>query len=350
MAGHPFVCLRMTNGGLTGDMFQKNHRWPEAIKKGRIRGMELRLLRTDAERDRFRACMREARASRGGKFRETDRSRVSDIQLAFARLYAVVDEANPDQLLAGFSIHCLNEFSQSFPIPNLSHLPPSGVYEAGQLWAGSHETAQALRKGAMILLGLLQAQAFLIYPLIIPRDVSTLYRVFKRVGPPFELPFAETLTGDKVYMQAMMLEGDDLRQQTELASRDGFDTRAQHGVIRFDVPHLNAERSLVNSPQVTRPSAGSDLLSRQRFDNSRQKLRGVVRSAENMDLDLSSISGDADPSAGAESGPREKLLSSRWPWCEHSGDARCPDRPVCGLQCVDKVSSIRGVVSDDDDI
>src|SRR5205823_9580014 len=140
-----------------------------------------------AERNTYRAGMMEARAARGGKFRETARSRVSEIQLTFARLYGVFDDADPNRLLGGFSIHCLNEFSQSFPIPNLSHLPPSGIYEAGQLWASSHESAQALRKASMVLLGVLQAQALLIYPLVIPRDVSTLYRVFKRVGPPFEL-------------------------------------------------------------------------------------------------------------------------------------------------------------------
>jgi hypothetical protein len=31
------------------------------------------------------------------------------------------------------------------------------------------------------------------------------------------------LTGDKIYPQALLLEGDDLRQQVELASRDGFE-------------------------------------------------------------------------------------------------------------------------------
>jgi len=93
----------------------------------------------------------------------------------------------------------------------------------------------------MILLGLLQAQALLIYPLIIPRDVSTLYRVFRRVSPPFELPFAETVKGEKVYMQAMLLEGDDLRQQVQLASRDGFETRDGYGRIKFDVPNIAAD-------------------------------------------------------------------------------------------------------------
>jgi hypothetical protein len=217
--------------------------------------MELRLLKTDIERDRFRASMAEARASRGARFRETARSRVSEIQLAFARLYGVFDDPNPHDLLGGFSIHCLNEFSQSFPIPYLSHVPPSAVYEAGQLWAFSHEAALGLRKGSMILLGLLQAQALLIYPLVIPRDVSTLYRVFKRVGPPFELPFAETVTGEKVYMQAMLLEGDDLRHQVELASRDGFETRGGHSVIRFNAPTLEAT-------SLSRPSRQPQVIDR----------------------------------------------------------------------------------------
>jgi hypothetical protein len=151
--------------------------------------MELRLLETDAERNIYRAGMLEARATKGGKFRETARSRVSEIQMTFARLYGVFDEADPDRLLGGFSIHCLNEFSQSFPIPNLTHLPPNGIYEAGQLWALSHEAALALRKGSMILLGLLQAQALLIYPLIIPRDISQFYKGFQTGGPAIRVAF-----------------------------------------------------------------------------------------------------------------------------------------------------------------
>jgi hypothetical protein len=217
--------------------------------------MELRLLETEAERNTYRTGMMEARATKGGKFRETARSRVSEIQLTFARLYGVFDEADPDRLLGGFSIHCLNEFSQSFPIPNLGHLSPSGVYEAGQLWTLSHEATLALRKGALILVGLLQAEALLIYPLIIPRDISQFYKMFKRIGPPFELPFAETVTGDKVYMQAMLLEGDDLRRQVELAGRDGFETRRGHSLLRFPAPAVGANGMLDRarrSPLITR--------------------------------------------------------------------------------------------------
>jgi hypothetical protein len=116
------------------------------------------------------------------------------------------------------------------------------VYEAGQLWTVSHEAAQALRKGSIILLGLLQAQALLIYPLIIPRDLSPLFRAFKRVGP-LELPFAETLKGEKVYMQAMLLEGGDLRRQVQLASYGGFETRDGHTSIRFGCQNTDAGSS-----------------------------------------------------------------------------------------------------------
>jgi hypothetical protein len=217
--------------------------------------MELRLLETEAERNTYRAGMVEARAAKGGKFRETARSRVSEIQLTFARLYGVYEDAGSSRLLGGFSIHCLNEFSQSFPVPNLGHLPASSIYEAGQLWALSHEAALAMRKGSMILLGLLQAQALLIYPIIIPRDISLFYKVFRRVGPPFELPFAETLTGDKVYMQAMLLEGEELRQQVDHASRDGFETRRGHSLLRFTAPGVTVGRLLDRS---RRAAAGAE--------------------------------------------------------------------------------------------
>ncbi len=268
--------------------------------------MELRLLKTEIERDRFRISMLETRANRGARFRETARSRVSEIQLAFARLYGVFD--NPNDLLGGFSIHCLNEFSQSFPIPNLSHLPPSSIYEAGQLWAVSHEAAQALRKGSMILLGLFQAQALLIYPLIIPRDVSTLYRVFKRVGPPFELPFAETVTGEKVYMQAMLLEGDQLRQQVELASRDGFESRSGHSVIRFDIPNIDANslsRRSRRHEAMDGSKGAAGPLSATRPDASERAVTSIAGLGERAGVEPSTLSLLRFDGATAKAGPKD---------------------------------------------
>jgi hypothetical protein len=298
--------------------------------------MKLRLLKTEVERTRFRAGMLQARAAKGGKFRETARSRVSEIQLTFARLYGIFDDADPNYLLGGFSIHCLNEFSQSFPIPNLSHLPPSVMYEAGQLWAASHEAAQAMRKGSMILLGLFQAQGLLIYPLIIPRDVSTLYRVFKRVGPPFELPFAETVTGDKVYMQAMLLEGDELRRQVELASRDGFETQSGHSIIRFDAPRSDVRNQSDRPPaQAFIDGSQTPVLARSAISISGSRRSG----APVFEPDTTSPS-RIDGVAKEE---RPVGSSGRWSWCEYANEPRrCPLHDECELKCRAQSAFISG--------
>jgi hypothetical protein len=205
--------------------------------------MELRTLLSESQRQLFKATMIEARAAKGGRFKEKPQSRVSDIQLSFAKLYGVFDDQSdqPNRLLGGFCVHALDEFSESFTVPELSHelakFPPQAVFEAGQLWSLNREAALSLRRACMIFLSLVQAQALLIYPLIIPRDISTFYRVFRRVGQPFTVPFAETVEGEKIWMQAMLLEGEALRDQIRLVGHDGFETRAGHNIIRFGRPN-----------------------------------------------------------------------------------------------------------------
>jgi hypothetical protein len=199
--------------------------------------MELRLLTREADRGLFKNSMHDARAKRGGTFRENSSSRVSDIQLTFARLFGVYEEnsSEPEKLRGGFSLHALNEFGQSFPTPDLTEYPPHAVFEAGQLWSSDFNAALTLRHGSLIVLGLLQAQAFLIYPMVIPTDISKLYRSFRRVGPPFKLPYAETLDGDPVWMQAMILDGEALRAQVRLAMMGGFQSDGVISSIRFGI-------------------------------------------------------------------------------------------------------------------
>lgn len=213
--------------------------------------MELRQLTTEADRTLFRTSMRDARAKRGGIFRETSNSRVSEIQLTFARLFGVFDRnsSDSDKLLGGFSLHAFDEFGQSFPVPDLSQYPPHAVFEAGQLWSLDFNAALALRVGSMIVLGLLQAQAFLIYPMVIPTDISKLYRYFRRVGAPFKLPFAETLKGDSVWMQAMILDGEALRQQVRLALMRGFEACGSMSSIRFEISHVDDYLAAVAEPR-----------------------------------------------------------------------------------------------------
>ena len=217
--------------------------------------MELRQLTTQSQRELFRSGMLEARAAKGGKFKESRRSRVSEIHITFGRVFGIFDDQgrDPQRLLGGFTMHSLDEFGQSHPLPNLTHLPAGAVFEAGQLWSFNTEAALSLRYGCMILLGLFQVQAFLIYPIIGPRDQSVFYRSFKRIGPPFELPFAETASGDKIWVQAMLLEGEALRRQVELACESGFETRQGHRLLRFDGPLARVNRTA----EVSEPTLDS---------------------------------------------------------------------------------------------
>jgi hypothetical protein len=179
--------------------------------------MKVRLMATEADRSAFRVGMTEARASRPSGFRETERSRVSEIQLNFARLYGAFDAG---RIVGGFSLHRLDEFGQSFPRPDLHYAAADKVFEAGQLWANGVHAAWELRHASYLLMDQLEAEALLIYPLINPRNISMLYRAYRKVGEPFENVFARTLDGGRVMVQAMILDGDRLFQQVERARNE----------------------------------------------------------------------------------------------------------------------------------
>jgi hypothetical protein len=50
------------------------------------------------------------------------------------------------------------------------------------------------------------------------------------------VPFAQTLEGEKIWMQAMLLDGEGLRDQMRLVGQHGFETREEHTLIRFGRP------------------------------------------------------------------------------------------------------------------
>src|SRR3990172_12762130 len=97
--------------------------------------MELRLLSTEAERRAFAHRLVEARETRGAGFKESAQSLIGEVHLAFGRLYGLFDEdgPDPDEMLAGFVMHNLATFSQSYPRPDLTHLPPRAGFECGEL-------------------------------------------------------------------------------------------------------------------------------------------------------------------------------------------------------------------------
>jgi hypothetical protein len=200
--------------------------------------MELRLLESEEERNAFERALTEARATKGSGFTEKQRSRLGRVHMAFADLWAVYDETSstPDRMLAGFAMHSLDLFSQSYPKPDLTHLPPEGVFEVGELWALSLGAGAAARHGGFIVLGLMGATTLLIYPIAKPWDLTGNYPDYRAVDAPIEWPFAETLTGEKIYVQPMILDGQNLAHRTSSAMKAGFEMPEGSRRIRFENP------------------------------------------------------------------------------------------------------------------
>jgi hypothetical protein len=201
--------------------------------------MEVRLLgaQDGRGRRRFEHELAQARARAGIGFMETPRSRVGRIHLEFGDLYGVFDETeDPDRMLAGFAIHGLDAFGQSYPRPDLTHLPPHAVFEVGELWSCSPGAGVSARWGCGILAGLRDAQALLIYPIIAPWDLTGSYPGFERVGTPILWPFAQTTDGHGILVQPMVVQGVGLSAMVAMVAREGFEASEDHHLLRFGNP------------------------------------------------------------------------------------------------------------------
>jgi len=200
--------------------------------------MELRLLTTDAERRAFTHRLAEARATHGAGFTETPESLVGEVHLTFGRLYALFDENSPasNEMLAGFAMHNLATFGQSYPKPDLSHLPPNEVVEVGELWSVVAGAARSARHACFILVGLHQMRAILAYPIFRPWNLTGPYKEFTAVGEPIPWPYIQTLEGGHILVRAMILEGAALKKRVADAWAMGFRTYDHHQRLLFDNP------------------------------------------------------------------------------------------------------------------
>lgn len=202
--------------------------------------MELRLLSSPEERQEFAHNLVQTRIAKGAGFCETKNSLVGEAHLAFGRLYALYDEqgVKPDEMIAGFVLHDLGTFPQSYPKPDLTHLPPEAVIECGELWAKAAGSAHATRQAAWILAGLLEAQAILVYPIFKPWNLSASYRRdFDRAGEPIQWPYARTLDGGKIFVQAMVCQGEKLQSMVQEAGKWGFAANPDLTRITFTTPY-----------------------------------------------------------------------------------------------------------------
>jgi hypothetical protein len=214
--------------------------------------MELRLLTTEKDRNIFADRVEQVRARHGGGFKERSRSRLAEIHLRYGNLYALFenDDDPADRMIAGLMMHDLEMFPQTCPRPDLSHLPPRQVLEIGELWSRAVGAGTLARAGAAIMAGLLDARALLAYLGVKPFDGTPFYRGvgFVNAGEAVEYPYLETLTGEPIVAQPMIMEGEALNKLTRTFSRLITETRDDNRIVRFSSFIRQKSRSRV---QVT---------------------------------------------------------------------------------------------------
>ncbi len=237
--------------------------------------MELRQLTTDHERQIFGECLFKARATSGFGFRETARSRLGKAHLMFGNVYAIFEnEGEPsERMVGGFIVHDLATLPQTFPKPDLSHLPPKSVIEGSELWSLSRGAAGVAKRIAPAIAGLLQAKAVILYPFIKPFDLTAPHARLNFVNAcdPIQYHFCETVDGEDLWVQPMILEGEKLDEYI----RRGFDFllrgEGDRHVLRFNaslatrashldasvLPQENQEGLLVPSSRYSNEQNGT---------------------------------------------------------------------------------------------
>ncbi|MGA7760304.1 MAG: hypothetical protein WCA59_01075 [Candidatus Binataceae bacterium] len=170
--------------------------------------------------------MVRARAGKGLGFSESPRSVLGEIHLNYGEVCGLYNEdgPEPEEMLAGFVIHNLAMFPQSYPRPDLTHLSPEHVYECGELWALAPGAARLARHAGYILAGLRKAKAILVYVALKPRDTTSLYKTFARAGEPIPWHYITSLDGTPHWAQPMVLEGLALEMTVNVATAVSFES------------------------------------------------------------------------------------------------------------------------------
>lgn len=199
--------------------------------------MELRLLTTENERRIFSVRTEQVRAKSGVGFRERPRSRLGQMHMTYGNVYGLFEnDGDPtERMIAGLAMHDLEMLPQTCPRPDLSHLPPRSVLEVGGLWSRAVGAGALARAGAAILAGLLEAQAILAYLGVKPFDATPFSRAagFVNAGEPIEYPYLETLNGEPIMVQPMILAGESLAKLTKVFSQLIVEASDDLSVLRY---------------------------------------------------------------------------------------------------------------------
>jgi hypothetical protein len=140
-------------------------------------------------------------------------------------------------MIGGFIAHDLATFPQTLPKPDVSHLPPRYVIEGGELWSLSRGTGRIAHHVAAAVVGLLQARAVIVYPMIEPVDLTTshLQLGFVPACERIKWPFMEINDGREIWAQPLILEGKPLEQYIGAGFDFLFHANAgERPLLRFD--------------------------------------------------------------------------------------------------------------------
>jgi hypothetical protein len=173
--------------------------------------MELRQLNTDAERQAYARCLAQARGTRGRGFREKDGSSNGRAHMLLGDMFGLFDAEDVplEQMRAGFIVHSAASFPLSYPKPDLTHLPPESVIEGSELWSLSPGSGRVAKIVAGAVVGMMQARAMVLYSLVKPIDLTRYYYEdgFINACEPVPWPYVETLEGETMWVQPLILEG-----------------------------------------------------------------------------------------------------------------------------------------------
>lgn len=215
--------------------------------------MELRQLTAENERQIFAKCLAKARATHHSGFKESARSQVGRTHLAFGNLYALYEREvdPPERMLAGFILHDLGTLPQSYPKPDLSHLPPHSVLEGGELWSLSAGAGRIARYVGAAVAGLLQAKAILLYSLLRPIDLTASYAQlgFVNACAPVKWPYVETLDGGEMWVQPLILEGARLEAYVRAGFEHLFRASGDRRALRFNIDFSARPESTAGRPE-----------------------------------------------------------------------------------------------------
>ncbi|MGH7778271.1 MAG: hypothetical protein ACREQR_00375 [Candidatus Binataceae bacterium] len=171
--------------------------------------------------------------------------------MAFGELYALFEKPDEpvERAMSGFAMHDLETFPQSYPKPDLTHYPAWSVIECGELWSFSKGAGILARRGAAIIGGLRMARAMLVYPIVRPWDGTVSYTQthFTKPCEPVKFPYGVSASGDAIWVQPMVLEGDALQDLNRKVFALGFETQKNHTIIRFENP-------IALKPSLDRPA------------------------------------------------------------------------------------------------